>query len=124
MKNKPAVKHTVVTQAQTGVPVPELFASLGIKHVTKADEFSITYKNGLIKANVRRADGSVNTVVKSVSGNGFIQFTSVNQEEFEPGERDQRIRDKYKEGCTQKDIAEYFGLSQSMISAIVRSGRT
>jgi len=102
-------------------PVPALLGSMGIDTIKTSDEFSITYKNGILKANVQRTNGLSETVIKSVKGNGFSQMTTFEPNEMTTHQRNNLIQTLYKQGNTQKNLSEMFGLSQAMISIIVNS---
>lgn len=102
-------------------PVPALLGSMGIDTIKISDEFSITYKNGILKANVQRKNGRSETVIKSVKGNGFSQMTTFDPNEMSTQQRNDLIRTLYGQGYTQKELSELFGLSQAMVSVIVNS---
>lgn len=99
--------------------LPALFADLGLGRVSTKDKLTITYGDGTIKATVKRTSGVTQTVVRNVKA-GFRSMT-----EFDPGEmrnkdeRNEHIRRLYKQGLTQQQLAEQFGLSQSMINRII-----
>lgn len=102
-------------------PVPALFEQLGVEKIKKSDQFTITYKNGLIEANVKRKKGRTETVTKSVRDNGFSQLTTFDPEQMSKSDRNKIIRNMYNQGCTQSHLAVRFGLSQPMIARIVNS---
>lgn len=101
-------------------PVPAVFSFLGIDTVTPRDDFTLSYRDGMLEASVKRRDGKTEHVVKHVKSGGFHQITT-----FEPGKmtrdkRDEIIRSRYAKGESQADLAKKFGLSQARISGIVR----
>lgn len=101
--------------------VPALFEHLGIKNVKSSDRFTISYKDGLLEANVKRKSGQTETVVKYVKGSGFNQITTFDPELLSKVDRNDLIKMLYSKGETQKDLEKKFGLSQAMISKIVNS---
>jgi hypothetical protein len=101
-------------------PVPAVFESLGIPDVRPSDSFKLSYKNGLIEASVHRADGTTQTVTKTVDG-GFSQMSQFNPNKMEKQDRNELIKQFYEKGDTQKEISSKFGLSQAAISKIVNS---
>lgn len=100
-------------------PVPALFEHLGIHKVNSTDSFSLTYRDGILEAHVKREDGKTETSVKSVKGNGFSQMTTFDPSRMNKSDRNDLIRVKYKKGETQTSLEKTFGLSQAMISRIV-----
>lgn len=101
--------------------VPALFESLGIAKVSTRDEFTITYRDGLIEAHVKRPSGQSITATKSVRGE-FRQMTTFDPSSMTREDRNDLIRSQYKggRGATQHDLAKTFGISQAMVSKIVR----
>lgn len=100
-------------------PVPALFEHLGIHGVKSSDSFSISYRDGLLEANVKRASGTTETAVKTVKGNGFRQMTQFDPEQMSKSDRNDLIRARYAKGERQTSLEKTFGLSQAMISRIV-----
>lgn len=109
--------HELIPQKKPKIPA--LFQDLGLGTVTTKDKFSVSYSGGVLKATVKRSSGVSQTVLREV-GSGFRAMT-----EFDPGEmkskteRNNHIRKAASKGATQQDLAEQFGLSQSMINRIV-----
>lgn len=109
--------HELIPQQKPKIPA--LFQSLGLGTVTTKDKFSVSYSGGMLKATVKRPSGVSQTVLRSV-GSGFKAMT-----EFDPSqmtskdERNSHIRKAAAKGATQQELAEQFGLSQSMINRIV-----
>lgn len=101
--------------------VPALLASLGIPQVSTRDEFTVTYRDGLIEAQVKRPSGQTITATKSVRGN-FNTMSSFEPDSMSRDDRNALIRRQYKggRGATQHDLAKKFGISQAMVSKIVR----
>lgn len=103
--------------------LPALFKDLGLGTVSTKDKFTVSYSGGTLKATVKRPTGVAQTVIRSV-GAGFRALT-----EFDPNamkskaERNTYIRSAAKDGKTQQELAEQFGLSQSMISKVIREDR-
>lgn len=101
--------------------IPALFDELGIGRVSTNDKFTVSYQGGMLKATVKHADGVAKTVVREV-GTGFRAMT-----EFDPAEmrskedRNRQIRKLVNKGATQQEVAEEFGLSQSMVNKIINS---
>ncbi len=98
--------------------IPAVFAMLGIGGVKTSDQFSLTYKSGILEACVKQATGHTIVVRRYVKGNGFGQL-----EPFDPGamtkeERNAAIKAMYLNTHTQAELAELFNLSQAMISRI------
>lgn len=110
-------RHELAVPTQPKLPA--LFADLGLGRVSTKDKLTIAYGDGTIKATVKRTSGVTQTVVRNVKA-GFRSMT-----EFDPGEmrnkaeRNSHIRRLYKQGLTQVQLGEQFGLSQSMINRII-----
>lgn len=106
---------------KSNAAVPALFESLGIARVSTRDEFTISYRDGLIEAHVKRATGESITAAKSVRG-AFTELSSFDPSSMSRDDRNDLIRRKYKggRGSTQHDLAKTFGISQAMVSKIVR----
>lgn len=102
-------------------PVPALFEHLGIQGVKSSDSFTLTYRDGILEAHVKRASGKTETSVKTVKGNGFRQMTHFDPSQMSKDERNDLIRAKYKKGERQTSLEKTFGLSQAMISRIVKN---
>jgi len=49
-----------------------------------------------------------------------VIFTRKEDEDFEQAERNQEIRDMHADGRTNKEIAEYFGLTKGRVSQIIK----
>ena len=89
--------------------------------VNKNDEFSITYKDGMLEASVKRKSGKVETITQTVGSGGFSQMTNFNPDDMDIDERNELIKKLYKNGRgeSQPAIAKKFGLKQPHISRIV-----
>jgi DNA-directed RNA polymerase specialized sigma subunit len=101
--------------------VPALLASMGISPVTTRDEITVSYRDGLIEAQVKRPSGQTITATKSVRGN-FNSMSSFEPDSMSLENRNALIRRLYKggRGATQHELAKKFGISQAMVSKIVR----
>ncbi|MCC2607142.1 hypothetical protein [Planctobacterium marinum] len=104
-------------------PVPALFERLGMPSVKTCDEFTITYKDGLLEASVKRRSGKVETITQTISGKGFSQLTNFNPNEMSQTERNAMINKLYNDGRgdSQSKIAKTFGLTQSQVSRIIKN---
>ncbi|TAN66491.1 MAG: hypothetical protein EPN17_13785 [Methylobacter sp.] len=104
-------------------PVPLLFNHLGMPSVQPTDEFSITYKNGMLEAQVKRQSGKVETITQTIRGAGFNQMTNFDPTSMEEGERNILIKRLYNNGRgeTQASLGKKFGLSQPQIGRIINS---
>lgn len=102
-------------------PVPALLHHLGMPEVNRNDEFSITYKDGMLEASVKRQTGKVETITQTVGGKGFNQMTNFNPDEMDIEQRNELIKKLYKngKGDSQPALAKKFGLSQPQISRII-----
>jgi len=99
--------------------VSELMESLGLGRVTTKDKFNVSYSAGTLKATVKRPDGVTQSVLRTVKS-GFRSMTEFDPSEMRSkDERNDHIRRLYVKGATQHELAEQFGLSQSMINRIV-----
>lgn len=101
-------------------PIPALFEHLGITGIKSSDQFSISYRDGLLEAHVKHASGTTQSVVKTVKGNGFTQMTQFDPAQMSKADRNELIRVRYAKGERQTSLEKTFGLSQAMISRIVR----
>ncbi|MFA5171725.1 MAG: hypothetical protein WC426_09165 [Sulfuriferula sp.] len=103
-------------------PVPALFSHLGMPTVKPSDEFTITYKNGMLEASVKRSTGKVETVTRTVGSQGFSQMTNFDPDEMNSSERNELIKKLHKNGKgeAQSSLGKKFGLTQPQISRIVR----
>ncbi|WP_186169776.1 helix-turn-helix domain-containing protein [Burkholderia gladioli] len=106
----------VATQKPT---LPALLSEVGLGTVSTDDNVNLSYKGGILKASVRRPDGVTQTSMRSVTS-GFRSMTEFNPDDMKnKEERNKHIRMLYRRGATQQDLADQFGLSQSMINRIV-----
>lgn len=101
-------------------PVPALFDHLGISKIKTTDTFSLIYRDGILEAHVKRQSGKTETAVKSIKGGGFSQMTTFDPSQMNKSDRNELIRSKYAKGERQAALEKTFGLSQAMISRIVR----
>lgn len=104
-------------------PVPALFAHFGVDAVKPSDEFTVTYRDGILEASVKRKSGKVETFSQTVYGSGFNQMTNFDPEDMGQAERNDLIKKLYKNGRgeSQSSLGRKFGLAQPQISRIVRS---
>jgi len=104
-------------------PVPALLDSLGMSLVNQNDQFSITYKDGMLEASVKRKTGKVETITQTVGRGGFSQMTNFNPDEMDIEQRNKLIKKLYKngQGESQPAIAKKFGLRQPQISRIINN---
>lgn len=104
-------------------PVPALFNHLGMPSVNRNDEFSITYKDGMLEASVKRKSGKVETIIQTVGSGGFNQMSNFNPDEMDIEQRNELIKKLYKNGRgeSQPTIAKKFGLRQPQISRIINN---
>lgn len=116
-ENKPS--HQIAVKKTPKLPA--LFEDLGFGRVTTKDKLSFTYNDGTLKATVKRPSGVSQTTVRNVKA-GFKSMTEFDPNEMASrSERNGHIRRMYKQGLSQQQLAEQFGLSQSMINRIVNS---
>lgn len=102
-------------------PVPAMFEHLGMAKVKPSDSFTITYNDGMLEASIKRRSGQTETVSKVVKGNGFQEMTAFDPNCMSKSERNDLIKRKHQKGESQEKLARKFGLTQSMISRIIRS---
>ena len=100
--------------------LPALFENLGIGHVSRKDQFSIEYTSGFLTATVKRSDGSVQVVRRSVGNDGFSQVTNFDPNKMSRGDRDQLIHRLSQDGLSQSEIARRIGFSQATVSNVLR----
>ncbi len=100
-------------------PIPAIFALLGIDRVKISDQFSLTYKSGILEAQVKYSSGQTVIARKYVKGNSFQQMTPFDPAEMTKDERNIAIKALYANTHTQAELATLFNLSQAMISRIV-----
>ena len=110
-----------VINKQSSHPVPAVFSHLGIEGVNSGDRFSLTYRDGILEAHVKRKSGKVETAMKFVKGGGFSQMSSFEPEQMSRDDRNTLIKKLYAKGEKQKELEKKFGLTQAMISRIVNS---
>ncbi|WP_374244159.1 hypothetical protein [Zoogloea sp.] len=101
-------------------PVPAVFEYLGLGNVKPSDELMLVMRNRTLEATVKRASGVTQTATLHIGSGGFKSMT-----EFDPGqmpkdERNDLIRQKHAKGERQSALAKMFGISQAMVSKIVR----
>lgn len=105
--------------SQNKPKIPALFKDLGLGSVSTKDKFTISYSGGTLKATVKRRSGVAQTVVRNVQV-GFRVMTEFDPDEMKSKEdRNRYIREAVNKGLTQQQVAEQFGLSQSMVNRIV-----
>lgn len=109
-----------IVESKKKHPIPALFEQLEIPAVKPSDRFTLTYRDGLLKAHVKRSSGQSVSAVKRVKG-GFVGFTQFDPDQMSRTDRNELIRSMYAKGVRQKELEGTFGLTQSMISRIVRS---
>ena len=109
--------------AKNSHPVPALFAHFGVDSVKPSDEFTVTYRDGILEASVKRRSGKIETFSQTVSGSGFNQMTNFDPSDMGQAERNDLIKKLYKNGRgeSQSSLGRKFGLTQAQISRIVRS---
>lgn len=98
--------------------LPVLLASLGLGDVSTKDEIKVQYRNGMITASVKQPDGVTQTARQTVRA-GFKMATEFDPNSMGKDDRNDLIRQEYRRGRTQTELAMQFGLSQSMIQRIV-----
>lgn len=105
-----------------GPKIPQLFRDLGLGGVSTQDTFTIKYANNTLKVAVKRKSGVSQTVQRNVQA-GFRAMTQFDPAEMTGiSERNAEICRRYKAGATQQELADFFGLSQTMISKITAEG--
>ena len=102
-------------------PLPAAFERLGIKNVKPSDELTLVLRNGILEASVKRKSGLIQTATMHVGSGGFKAMTEFDPQRMQKDERDALIRDMYSKGGRQSALAKTFGMSQAMISKIVRA---
>lgn len=102
-------------------PVPALLNHLGMPAIKRSDEFSITYKNGMFEASVKRKNGKIETITQTVGTKGFSQMTNFDPDEMDIEERNDLVKQLYRNGKgeSQKAIGKKFGLTQPHVSRIL-----
>lgn len=100
--------------------IPALFDSLGVAPVSRRDQFAIEYSSGFLTATVKRQDGSVQVVRRSVGNDGFSQVSNFDPNKMSRDERNQVIQQLREDGLSQSNIAKRVGFSQATVSNVLR----
>jgi hypothetical protein len=101
--------------------LPGLFKDLGLGGVSTKDKFKIAYSDGTLSVTVKRPSGVTQTVTRNVEA-GFRALTEFDPVEMKnKAERNKHIHKAAKKGMSQQQIADQFGLSQSMVNKIINS---
>jgi len=101
-------------------PVPAVFEHLGLGNVSPSDELTLVIRNKILEATVRRKDGVTQTAILHIGSGGFKSMTEFDARKMSKDDRNSLIRKKYNNGESQSSLAKMFGISQAMISKIVR----
>ena len=104
--------------------IPALFEKLGVESISTNDQFSIEYASGFLTATVKRPDGSVHVVRRSVGHNGFSQVSNFDPNKMSRDDRDHLIRTLSQDGLSQSEIARRIGFSQATVSNVLRKPKT
>ncbi|MDD3760452.1 MAG: helix-turn-helix domain-containing protein [Acidithiobacillus sp.] len=115
---------TIPTTKAPAAPIPALFDSLGIKQVSRKDQFSIEYASGFLTATVKHHDGSVHVVRRSIGNNGFSEVTTFDPNKMSRDDRDKLISRLSKDGFSQSEIARRIGFSQATVSNALRKQKS
>jgi hypothetical protein len=121
LEDLPMGKNIVGYDDHKKHPVPAVFEHLGLKNIKPSDELTLVFRNGLLEASVKHKSGLTETATKHIGSGGFHEMTSFDPHLMSKNERDDLIRSKHAKGERQSALAKTFGLSQAMISKIVRS---
>lgn len=102
-------------------PLPAVFDHFGLKGIQPSDDLSLTLRNGILEATVKRASGPTQKVTLHLgSGGGFKAMTEFDASSMPKSDRNDLIRSMHAKGERQSALAKTFGLSQAMVSKIVR----
>lgn len=115
---------TLPTAPKPKAHIPALFEKLGIESISTNDQFSIEYASGFLTATVKRPDGSVHVVRRSVGHNGFSQVSNFDPNKMSRDDRDHLIRTLSQDGLSQSEIARRIGFSQATVSNVLRKPKT
>lgn len=110
----------IISDEEPKHPLPATFERLGLKNVKPSDELTLVLRNGILEASVKPKSGPIKTVTLHVGSGGFKAMTEFDPHAMPKDERDALIRMKYSKGERQSALAKTFGMSQAMISKIVR----
>lgn len=110
----------IVDDDKSKHPLPATFERLGLRNVKPSDELTLVLRNGILEASVKRKSGLTQTATMHVGSGGFKAMTEFDPKIMPKDERDALIRAKYSKGERQSALAKTFGMSQAMISKIVR----
>ena len=101
-------------------PITEVFEYLGIHGVKPRDEFKLTYRDQMLEASVKRPSGKCETIRKHVRKGAFKEMRTFDPTRMSKDERNELIRKMHGQGYSQSQLANMFGISQPMVSRIVR----
>lgn len=101
-------------------PVPAVFEHLGLKNVKPTDELTLVVRDRILEATVKRKDGVTQTATLHIGSGGFKAMTEFNPRQMPKDERNELVRQKHAKGERQSALARTFGISQAMVSKIVR----
>lgn len=105
-------------------PIPALFENLGFEHVSRNDQFAVEYAAGFLTATVKRPDGSVQVVRRSVGNNGFTEVSNFDPTKMDRDDRNSLIQRLSQDGLSQSEIARRIGFSQATVSNVLRKPKS
>lgn len=112
--------NDIVPPKRPGLPIPKVFDGLGLDPVKKSDSFSLEYSVGLLTATVKRSNGVVEVVRRSVGNSGFTETTTFDPNAVSRDERNDLIRRFSDERMTYAEIARRTGVSISTVGNVLR----
>jgi DNA-binding NarL/FixJ family response regulator len=81
----------------------------------KGDDAKLRIRDGVVSANVKRADGTSHTLTRMLGG-AFEQITSFDAGAVSPTKRAKLVKQLYRKGHRQVEIASMLGVSQATVS--------
>jgi len=81
----------------------------------RGDDAKLRIRDGVLSANVKRADGTAHSLTLMLGGS-FGQVTTFNATAVTPAKRAKLVKQLYRKGHRQVEIAGMLGVSQATVS--------
>ncbi len=81
----------------------------------KGDDAKLRIRDGVLTANVKRADGTAHSLTLMLDG-AFEQVTTFDATAISPPKRAKLVKQLYRKGHRQVEIASMLGVSQATVS--------
>ena len=107
--------------AKTGPSgVAGLIQSMNLRPVSLKDEIDFSYSARILTVTVKREDGLVETVRRSVTHSGFAETTIFDPSKMTTKERNQVVYGLADKRLSQSEISRRTGIPQTTVSNILR----